>query len=64
VASDLAEVWAVDAEGESVECGERKARHLGVANTRWIVGAAEYTVCEWRPDLEQEFRDLVAVDPP
>jgi ubiquinone/menaquinone biosynthesis C-methylase UbiE len=41
LASDFAEVWAVDQEPEAVEFARSKARVRGVDNVRWIVGRAE-----------------------
>jgi SAM-dependent methyltransferase len=54
LAADVAEVWAVDQEAESIEFGRNKAQRLGIDNIRWIAAAAEDVA------LEETF-DLVAV---
>jgi SAM-dependent methyltransferase len=54
LSADVAEVWAVDQEADSVEFGRAKADRLGVTNIRWIAAAAEEV------ELEGAF-DLVAV---
>jgi len=41
LAANVAEVWAVDQEAESIEFGKGKADRLGVTNIRWIAAAAE-----------------------
>jgi len=51
LARDVAEVWAVDLEAESVEFAERKARRAGVTNIRWIAAAAEAVALEGAFDL-------------
>ena len=51
LAADVAEVWAVDQDAESVEFGERKTARLGITNIRWIVGAAEDVPLEGVFDL-------------
>jgi ubiquinone/menaquinone biosynthesis C-methylase UbiE len=54
LANDVAEVWAVDQEPESVEFAARKAQRLGVTSIRWIAATAEDMA------LEEVF-DLVAI---
>ena len=51
LAADVAEVWAVDQEAESIEYARRKAASLGVTNIRWIAAAAEEVVLEGAFDL-------------
>jgi SAM-dependent methyltransferase len=46
LAGDVAEVWAVDQEAESIEFGRRAARRLGATNIRWIAAAAEVVPLE------------------
>jgi hypothetical protein len=41
LASDVAEVLAVDQEPEAIEFGKHKAQRLGVNNIQWIAAAAE-----------------------
>jgi len=41
LAADVAEVWAVDQEVESIDFGRRKAQQVGVTNIQWIAAAAE-----------------------
>jgi SAM-dependent methyltransferase len=54
LAPHVGEVVAVDQEAEAVALGERKAQRSGVANTRWLVAAAEEV------ELDGAF-DLVAI---
>jgi SAM-dependent methyltransferase len=51
LAADVAEVWAVDQEAESIEFAKRKAQSLGVTNIRWIAAAAEEVGLEGAFDL-------------
>jgi SAM-dependent methyltransferase len=51
LAGDVAEVWAVDQEGGSIEFAQRKAQSLGVTNVRWIAAAAEEVALEGAFDL-------------
>jgi SAM-dependent methyltransferase len=51
LAADVAEVWAVDQEAESIELGKRKAQRLGVTTIRWIAGAAEDVALDGAFDL-------------
>jgi SAM-dependent methyltransferase len=51
LASDVAEVWAVDQEAGSIEFGTRKAERLGVSTIRWLAGAAEEVVLDGAFDL-------------
>jgi SAM-dependent methyltransferase len=41
LAADMADVWAVDQEAESIDFGRRKAQRLGVTNIQWVAAAAE-----------------------
>jgi SAM-dependent methyltransferase len=51
LAADVAEVWAVDQEAESIEFGRRKAERLGVTKIRWLAAAAEDVMLEGAFDL-------------
>ena len=51
LAADVAEVWAVDQETESIEFARCKAESLEVTNIRWIAAAAEEVVLEGAFDL-------------
>jgi SAM-dependent methyltransferase len=51
LAADVAEVWAVDQEAESIEFGRRKAQRLGVTNIRWLAAAAEDVALQGAFDL-------------
>ena len=54
LAADVAEVWAVDQEAESIRYSRRKAQRLGVTNIHWIAATAEDV------PLDGDF-DLVAI---
>ena len=41
LAGCFSEVWAVDQEPEMIEVGRARAKRLGLANIRWMVGQAE-----------------------
>jgi SAM-dependent methyltransferase len=51
LSAEVAQVWAVDQEAESIEFGKAKADRLGVTNIRWIVAAAEEAVLDGAFDL-------------
>ncbi len=51
LADDVAEVWAVDQEAESVGFGARKAQRLGVTGIHWIAATAENVAFERAFDL-------------
>jgi SAM-dependent methyltransferase len=51
LASDVAEVWAVDLEAELIELGRRKAQRLGITNMQWIASAAEDVALQGAFDL-------------
>lgn len=51
LAADVAEVWAVDQEAESIEFGRRKAQRLGVTNIRFVAAEAEDVALEGAFDL-------------
>jgi SAM-dependent methyltransferase len=51
LAQDVAEVWAVDQEPESVEFGQGKAQRLGLSGIRWMAAAAEDVALEGPFDL-------------
>jgi SAM-dependent methyltransferase len=51
LAADVAEVWAVDQEPESIEFGKRKAQRLEITNIQWIASAAEDVALEGAFDL-------------
>jgi len=51
LAADVAEVWAVDQEAESIEFGRRKAQRVGVTNIRWLAAAAEDVALQGAFDL-------------
>ena len=51
LASDVAEVWAIDQEVESITYGKGKAVAAGVTNIHWITGTAEDVALSGQFDL-------------
>jgi SAM-dependent methyltransferase len=51
LSSDFDEVWAVDQEPEAVAFGRNKAEQLGIANIKWLAGAAEDVALDGDFDL-------------